>query len=97
MDQDGTWHGGRPQPRPQCVRWGPSSIQRGTVPQFSAHVCCGQMTEWIKMPLGREVDLGPGNIVLDEEPAPAKKGHSTPTFRPMSIVRGQTVAPLSYC
>jgi len=24
MDQDETWHGGRPQPRPHCVRWGPS-------------------------------------------------------------------------
>jgi len=22
MDQDATWHGGRPQPRPHCVRWG---------------------------------------------------------------------------
>ena len=73
------------------------SAQRGTAPQFSVHVCCGQTAGWIKRPLGREVDLGPGNIVLDEEPAPAKKGHSTPTFRPMSIVRGQTVAPLSYC
>ena len=25
MDQDATWYGGRPQPRPHCVRWGPSS------------------------------------------------------------------------
>jgi len=25
MDQDQTWHGGRPQPRPHCVRLGPSS------------------------------------------------------------------------
>ena len=24
MDQDGTWHGDRPQPRGLCVRWGPS-------------------------------------------------------------------------
>jgi len=24
MDQDGTWHGGRPQPRRLCVRWKPS-------------------------------------------------------------------------
>jgi len=24
-DQDATWYGGRPQPRPHCVRWGPSS------------------------------------------------------------------------
>jgi len=25
MDEAGTWHGGRPQPRRLCVRWGPSS------------------------------------------------------------------------
>jgi len=25
MDQDATWHGGRPRPRPHCARWGPSS------------------------------------------------------------------------
>ena len=24
MDQDATWHRGRPRPWPQCVRWGPS-------------------------------------------------------------------------
>ena len=28
MDQDGTWHGGRPQLRRLCVRWGPSSPSR---------------------------------------------------------------------
>jgi len=33
--------------------------QKGTAPQFSAHACCGQMAEWIKMPLGKEVGLGP--------------------------------------
>jgi len=32
MDQDGTWHGGRPQPRGLCVRWGPSP------PKFLVHV-----------------------------------------------------------
>jgi len=30
MDQDGTWHGGRPQPRRLCVRWGPTApLQKG--------------------------------------------------------------------
>ena len=34
MDQDGTWHGGRPQPRRLCVRWGPSLplTQKGVKP-----------------------------------------------------------------
>jgi len=25
IDQDATWYGGMPRPRPHCVRWGPSS------------------------------------------------------------------------
>jgi len=43
MDQDTTWHGSRPWPRRQCVRWRPSSpfTQRGTAaPYFTAH-CSG--------------------------------------------------------
>ena len=32
--------------------------------QFSAHVCCGQMARWIKMPLGMDVGLGPSEFVL---------------------------------
>ena len=48
--------------------------QRGTAPQFSAHVYCGQTASWIKMPLGTEVGLGPSHIVLDGDPAPSKRG-----------------------
>ena len=64
---------------------------------------CGQTVGWIKMPLGRptEVGLGPGDIVLDGDPAPPlrKGAQQPPTFRPMSIVakRGQMVAHLSNC
>jgi len=32
MDQDQTWRGGRPRPRPHCVRWGPSSPKKGHSP-----------------------------------------------------------------
>jgi len=31
MDQDATWYVGRPRPRPQCVKWGPST-QKSTAP-----------------------------------------------------------------
>jgi len=55
-------------------------------PQFSAHVCCGQTAGWIRMPLGTMVDLGPGNIVLDADPAPPPRGTAPSRFRPMSIV-----------
>jgi len=64
-------------------------------PQFSAHVYCGQMAGWMKTPLGTEVDLGPGHIVLDGVQAPANGAQQPPSFRPMSIVA--TVAHLSYC
>jgi len=58
----------------------------GAQSPFSAHVFCGQTAGWIKMSLVREIDVGPRDIVLDGDPAPTKKGHSTPTFLPMSIV-----------
>jgi len=73
MHQDTTWYGGRPQPRRHCVRWGPSPPPlKGHSRQFSGHVRCGQMAAWIKMPLGIEVGLGPGDIALDLDPAPPK-------------------------
>jgi len=34
MDEAGTWHGGRPQPRRVCVRWGLSpSLPKGADPR----------------------------------------------------------------
>jgi len=63
--------------------------------QFLAHVYCGQMAGWMKTPLGTEVDLGPGHVVLDGVPAPAKGAEQSLSFRPMSIVA--TVAHLSCC
>jgi len=88
MDQDETRHGGRPRNQPHCVRWGPSfPLSKGTLPQFSAHVCRRQTAGWIKMPIGgTEVSLGPGNIVLDGYPSPPKRGDSSPHFLAMSIV-----------
>ena len=57
--------------------------QRGTAPQFSAHICRGQMAAWIKMPLGMELDLGPGDFVLYRNPAPSpKRGRSPQIFFP---------------
>jgi len=53
-DRDETWHEGHivldgdPAPQPQ----------NGHIPQFSAHVYCGQTAGWIKMPLGGDVDFG---------------------------------------
>jgi len=48
----------------------------------------------MKMPLGTEVDLGAGHIVLDGFPALCGRGTAPPSFRPMFIVA--MVAHLSY-
>ena len=61
------------------ARWGPMQLpfpQRGApggALQFLAHICCGQMAGWIKMPLGMEVGLSPGDFVFDGDPAPFPK------------------------
>ena len=80
MDQDEIWHAGKHRPRTQRVRWGTSSPSpKGAQPlQFSAHICCGQRTAWIKMPLRMEVGLAPGHIMLDGDPAPPQKGTAAP-------------------
>jgi len=51
----------------------------------SPHVYCGQTAGWIKVPLGTEVNLGPGDVVLDGVAAPAKRG-TAPSFRFIYIV-----------
>ena len=91
MDEGGTWHRGRPQPRRLCVRWGPSPLPPkggGAPSQFSAHFYCGQTAGGIKMPLGVDVGLSPGDFVLDGDPVlpPNKGGRAPPNFWPISIV-----------
>ena len=46
----------------------------------------GETVGRIKMKLGMQVGLGPGNIVLYGDPAPLPKKATTPNFWPMSIV-----------
>ena len=85
MDQDENWHAGTPRPWLHCVRRG--LISPSHSPQFSAHICCGQMAGWIKMPLSVEVHLGPSDFVLDGDPGPPpQKGGRAPNFRPMTGV-----------
>jgi len=55
----------------------------GTAPltQFLAYVYCDQTAGWVKTPLGTEVDVGPGHIVLDGDPAPpCERGTAAPLF-----------------
>ena len=61
----------------------PSPKKRVTAsPHFSAHVYSGQTAGQIKMPLGTEIGLGPGDIVLDGNPAPVKGAQRSPIFGP---------------
>jgi len=77
-----TWHGGRPQPKRLCVRWGPSPLPiNGAEPPSNFRPIPGA-----KMPLHIEVGLSPGDFVLDSNPAPPPKGGGAPDFRPMFIV-----------
>jgi len=70
-------YGGRPRPRPHCVRWGPSStLPKRAKSTILAHVYYGQTARWIRISLGMEVGL-----VLDGDPAilpTPKKGQSPP-------------------
>jgi len=62
---------------------------KGHSPQFSAHICCGEMAAWIKMPLGMELGFSLGDFVLHGEPA------CTLNFRPMFIM--VIVISLEHC
>jgi len=53
---------------------------------FPAHVYCGKTARWIKMPLGMEVGLGPGYIVLPGDPATPELHSVSHTFHPMSTM-----------
>ena len=52
----------------------------GTAPNFRFMSVVAKRLDELRMPLGMEVELSPGNIVLDEDPAPPpkKNGHGTP-------------------
>ena len=89
MDQDNTWHGGGPRSRPHIVLDGdlaPTLQKRSRGPNFwPISVMAMQTAGSIKMPLGMEVGLVPGDIVLWGTSA-APKGGTSPNFSPMSIV-----------
>jgi len=82
IDQDGTWHRCRPQPRRLCVRWGPSPPpQRGRslLPNFRPiSIVAKRLDASINTPLGTEVGLSPGDFALDGDPAPPQKGDGAP-------------------
>jgi len=49
---------------------------------FVTLVYCGKTVGWIKMPLGTELGLGPGHIVLDRDPGTStERGTAALHFR----------------
>jgi len=59
------------------------SPKRGQSPQFLAHFCYGQTAGCIKMPLGMEVGLSPGDCVRWGPSSPSlKRERSPPIFGP---------------
>jgi len=74
MDQGATWYiRGRPRPKGLCVRWDSAPRQkRGEAPsKKNRPTFIGQTAGWIKMALGMQVSLSPGDFELDGDPAPA--------------------------
>ena len=65
MYQDGTCHVGRPRPRPHCARWGPRSPspEKGAQPPIFGPCPLWLKAGCIRIPLGMEVGLNPGDIV----------------------------------
>jgi len=65
-----------------------SSPKKGAEPspKFSVNVHCGKTAGWVKMPVGTEVKLGPGDVVFDGVAAPPLRGAQSPSFQFMSIV-----------
>jgi len=80
------------------------SKRKNGTPHPIFDVYCGQTPGWMKTPLGREVDLGPGHIVLDGDPAPPRErstaaplfsahgycGHGRPSQQLLSSCRAYT-------
>jgi len=80
-DQDETWHACWSRPWPHYVIDGnpaPPPPKGHSPLQFLAHICCGQMAAWIKMSLGMEQGLGPGDCVRWGPSAPSPKGGRSP-------------------
>ena len=92
------WYGGRPRRGHIVLDRDPAPPRKGhSIPHFWAHVYCGQTAGWIRIPLGTEVGLDPGDIVLDGAQFPPRKGtqqpHS-PTFRCISLYHGRPSSQL---
>jgi len=60
-------------------------------------VYCGQTVGWVNMPLGTDIGLCPGHIVLDgtQLPLPTERGTAAPHFRSLRSLRPYKPRPMS--
>ena len=96
MDQDATWYGGRPWPRPHCARLGPSSPpqNRGHSPPVFGP--CLWPNGWMDVDAScHKCRPQPRPHCVTWGPSSPQKEHS-PQFL-ADVCCGQMVAHLSYC
>jgi len=62
--------------------WGQAPLRiRAQQPPLFVPFCCSQTARWTRMPLGTQVGYGPGDTVLDGDPAPpTERGTAAPHF-----------------
>jgi len=83
MYQDTTWYGGMEvglSLGTLCYMGTQLPPLKGHSRQFSANVRCCQTAGWTKMPIGTELNLGPGDVVLDGVAVPTPKRGTAPHF-----------------
>ena len=88
IDQDVTWCGSRPRPRPYCDRWGPAPPpqEKGDTAPPIFGPCLLWSNGWMDQDANwYEGRSRPDRNVLHVDPAPSKRSIA-PNFRPMSIV-----------
>ena len=73
-----------------CLEGDPASpCQKGDTDPIFSPCLLWPKAWWIKMPLGTAVGLGSGDIVLDVDPVPPKRGTAVPNFS-AHVYSGQT-------
>jgi len=63
----------------------------------TVYVYCDQTVGWIRIPLGTEVGLGPGDVVLDGDSALQRNRAQQPPHFSAHVYCDQTIAHLSNC
>ena len=80
MDQDATWYGGRPPPRPHCARWGHTPQKRG--------VQSPRLNFWPMSVVAKRLDGSRCHLVRRQASAQATLCYMGSSSLPLSPQRG---------